>query len=335
MPIKADVGSGMDEPAGNGDMSSASGFPAENVSEEQDADVAGEQQRAPYILLHGFAQSSRSWADTADALHTRGHAVYAPDLMRAGSKGESEDLQSRPEVDEVPDFVGDILPDAQTAIDDAYKALRQAQGMDDLCCAVAELVCTVAQVHDHPPVLVGYSMGGRVALETLVRTDRALPLSGTVFESAGLGPRDDADRTALAKRSRQWLAKLQAEGVEAFVDWWESLPLFATQRLLEQDVRDRVRAERIGCGVDGLACMLAGTGQHLQSYADDSLAALQDAAARGIAVVYLAGEHDDRYCAIAEAIRASSPLVQVHIVDDAGHNIHLERLDAFIGSLPF
>lgn len=57
--------------------------------------------------------------------------------------------------------------------------------LDAVCDRVAAIVRLVAQV-DAAPVLVGYSMGGRIAAETVVRYPN-LPLAGLVLESAGSG----------------------------------------------------------------------------------------------------------------------------------------------------
>lgn len=72
--------------------------------------------------------------------------------------------------------------------------------LDAVCDRVAAIVRLVAQV-DAAPVLVGYSMGGRIAAETVVRYPN-LPLAGLVLESAGLGPADEAARGRLSRA--QW-----------------------------------------------------------------------------------------------------------------------------------
>ncbi|MDE8703767.1 alpha/beta hydrolase, partial [Adlercreutzia equolifaciens] len=90
------------------------------------------------------------------------------------------------------------------------------------CDRVAQVVRQVAGVEGAPGV-VGYSMGGRLAAEALVRHPD-LPLAALVLESAGVGPADEDVRAAMAQRNEGWAARMRAEGVEAFMDWSERLP---------------------------------------------------------------------------------------------------------------
>ncbi len=288
----------------------------------------------PFILLHGFAQSPRSWDDVAHVLRADGHATYVPGLMDANSDdGTLAEGLSWEEAQDVADEHQDAVEFGKEMIPQAYVRLSRAQCLADLCDATAELVSAVACAHQRPPVLVGYSMGGRIALETLVGFGQTLPLAGLVLESAALGPRDQVERTAFAERSQQWAARLQGGGIESFVDWWETLPLFETQQALAPDVRARVRADRVGCGVDKLVRMTKRAEQHRQSYAEESIAALNDACDHGLAVLYLTGANDMRYGDVADDLRQLSPQVDVRIISRAGHNIHLERPDAFIAAL--
>ena len=70
---------------------------------------------------------------------------------------------------------------------------------------------------------------------------RSPPMPPLVLESVGLGPADDNERAASARRDAANAARLRADGLAAFMEEWERLPLFATQRALPSDVRERVR----------------------------------------------------------------------------------------------
>ena len=184
---------------------------------------------APCILLHGFAQTPASWDAVAQRLQAAGHRTYAPDLYEC--KGDLK----LPSVEEVLEGTeaGEDGEDGEDVEGDANAknvsgAVRDPlTSLDAVCDRVAAIVRLVAQV-DAAPVLVGYSMGGRIAAETVVRYPN-LPLAGLVLESAGLGPADEAARAVLAERNGAWAQRLRDEGVAAFMDWWETLPLFASQ----------------------------------------------------------------------------------------------------------
>ena len=211
--------------------------------------------------------------------------------------------------------------------------------MGAVCANVARAVRCAAEEQGEPCVLVGYSMGGRIALETLVRygacptptptRSQELPLAALVLESAGLGPRDTSQRAAFAQRNRQWAREVREQGIEAFMDAWERLPLFESQRALGHEVRARVRAERMGCSADELICMLEECGQHHQTDERTSLVALREAARAGVRVAYFAGELDAKYAAVARCVTREIPQACVRVIPQAGHNVHLEQPQAF------
>lgn len=211
----------------------------------------------------------------------------------------------------------------RTFVPDLY---RQAdRSLPALCASVADTVQKVAAV-EGAPVLVGYSMGGRIAAETLGRHPD-LPLAALVLESAGLGPADEAARAALAERNTAWAGRLRNEGVEAFMDWWETLPLFATQRELPAETRAALRAERTSHDTEALAHSLEAWGAHRQATEAETLAALVKLRDRGIPVLYLAGSRDEKYAAVAARVRAAG--LPIAIVEGTGHNGHLEAPEAF------
>lgn len=198
---------------------------------------------------------------------------------------------------------------------------------EPVCDRVAAIVRLVAQA-DGAPVLVGYSMGGRIAAETVVRHPD-LPLAGLVLESAGLGPSDEAARATLAERNVAWARRLREEGVVAFMDWWETLPLFATQRDLPSEARAAIRAEREAHSAKLLARLLEAWGAHHQAAEAATLSAVSDLARQGVPVLYVAGALDEKYAAVAA--RAHAAGIPVVLVPNVGHNVHLESPSAFGG----
>ncbi len=95
-----------------------------------------------------------------------------------------------------------------------------------------------------------------------VRMPAAVPFSALVLESAGLGPADDAAREALRERNFAWAARVRDEGVSAFMDWWAGLPLFESQRNLDDDQRERLRAGRLANDAESLALSFEQAGAH-------------------------------------------------------------------------
>ncbi|MDE8701850.1 alpha/beta fold hydrolase [Adlercreutzia equolifaciens] len=258
-----------------------------------------------FVLLHGFAQTPASWDEVAAALQAAGHRTFVPDLFA---------------------WLGEEGRDAASPVCAGHEG---AAPLAAACDRVAQVVRQVAGV-EGAPVVVGYSMGGRLAAEALVRHPD-LPLAALVLESAGLGPADEDVRAAMAQRNEGWAARLRAEGVEAFMDWWERLPLFASQQALPAPVRAAVRAQRTAHEVEVLAQSFEAWGAQHQALEGETLAALRGLRERGVSVRYLAGSLDAKYAAVAERVRAAG--LPATVVPEAGHNIHLERPQAFAAAL--
>ncbi|MEC4174939.1 alpha/beta fold hydrolase [Adlercreutzia sp. R7] len=303
---------------------------------------------AAFVLLHGFAQTPRSWNTVARALQETGHHTYALDLYGAGLMGSSA-TWGEPAVGELGAPGGapasGIAPALATAFASGVAPVLEGEpslgtmpegtscgslaSLAAVCDRVAAIVQLVAAV-EGAPVLVGYSMGGRIVAETLVRHP-GLPLAAVLLEGAGLGPADEAGRAVLARRNRDWAARLRHGGVGAFMDWWETLPLFASQRTLPAEMRAAVRAERMVHTADELARSLEAWGAQHQAIEADTLVALQTLGERGVSALYLAGARDEKYAALAERVwQADLP---ASVVPEAGHNVHLEQPAAYLEAL--
>ena len=279
--------------------------------------------KPPYVLLHGFAQAPATWGEVARRLQAAGHRTYAPDLyegkgdLKLSSWEGAGESEKETEGGEGDTNAGGI----------AVAERDPLASLGAVCDRVAAIVRLVAQA-DGAPVLVGYSMGGRIAAETVVRHPN-LPLAGLVLESAGLGPSDEAARATLAERNATWARRLREEGAAAFMDWWETLPLFATQRDLSSEVRVAIRAEREAHSAELLARSLEAWGAHHQAAEAATLSAVSDLARQGVPVLYVAGVLDEKYAAVAA--RAHAAGVPVVLVPNVGHNVHLESPSAFGG----
>ena len=276
-----------------------------------------------FVLLHGFAQTPASWDAVVQRLQAAGHRTYVLDLYESkgdlkllGTEGALEDAEQGKGVE------GDA--GAEGALASACDPLAS---LGVVCDRVASIVRLVAQA-DGAPVLVGYSMGGRIAAETVVRHPD-LPLAGLVLESAGLGPADEAARVALAERNGAWAQRLREEGVAAFMDWWETLPLFASQLALPSEAHAAVRTERISRDAGPLARSLEAWGAHHQAAEEVTLSVLAELTNRNVPVLYLAGTLDEKYSAVAARVHAVG--VPVILVPNVGHNVHLESPSAFGG----
>lgn len=169
--------------------------------------------------------------------------------------------------------------------------------------------------------VLGYSMGGRIALRLALAAPQRV--RALIVESASPGIEDAAGRRARVAADERLAQRIEREGVEAFVDYWQSLPLWRSQAGLPAVVREALRAQRLGNDARGLAASLRAAGAGVDLPLGDRLGGLS------CPVRCVAGMLDDRYCDHARAIAAAVADGRAEIVPQAGHAVHLEQPDRF------
>ena len=118
--------------------------------------------------------------------------------------------------------------------------------------------------------------------------------------------------------------RLDREGIEPFIDFWQSISLWdSQQRTLTAEQRAALRRGRLAQDARGLAQSLRGMGTGAQAWVGDRLGAI------GVPTLLTAGTLDTKFAAIAAEMAQAIPDSTMQLIDDAGHAAHLERPDAF------
>ena len=239
----------------------------------------------PVIVLHGFTGCRESMAGVVDALAPRFRTI-AVDLV---GHGDSE----RPR-----------------------KIERYAMGD-----CVAQLARLLDVLDIRAAGFVGYSMGGRTALcFATAYPDRVRSL---VLIGASAGLVDPAARAARIASDEALADRIEREGLEAFVDAWMALPLFASQKRLGDEALAQARAQRLRNAPHALANSLRGMGSGAQAPQQSELA-------RILAPVCLAvGQEDAKFDEIARDLAERLPAATIERIADAGHAAHLENPASF------
>lgn len=162
--------------------------------------------------------------------------------------------------------------------------------------------------------LLGYSMGGRVALAWALNDPKVVRV---ILESSRPGIADDRARQERQVKDNQLARRLLTQPLLNFVNDWENLPLFATQRKLPAIVQDRVRQERLSQVPYGLAMslMMMGTGQQTNYWPQLS---------QICPGLLITGDADNKFQRIAMAMQTVAPQLQ-HQELSGGHCVHLEN----------
>lgn len=241
---------------------------------------------AALMLLHGFTGNGRSMAGVARGLAHEFETI-APDLP---GHGRSFDRAAGP----------------------AY----------DFDACVDDLVATLAATGHGSAHWLGYSMGARLALACAVRQPSCV--TSLVLLAGRAGIADPAECSARRLADQALAARIEARGVEAFVDEWLAQPLFATLQRFGPQFMARERAARLANDAHGLASSLRALGPAAQPPLFDALPGVH------VPVLLVAGALDVRFVAAAHELAGRLPCAEVSVIPDAGHAAHVEQPDAFI-----
>ena len=244
------------------------------------ADVRGDGE--PVLVLHGFTGSAAAMAPLTSLLEQ--WRVIVPDLVGHGRS-------------DVP------------ATSEAYTVAAMTNQLAGLLDELG---------HDAVNV-VGYSMGGRIALNMgCAAPERVRSL---VLIGATPGISDDAARAERCREDEDRARRAEAN-LQSFIDRWMANPLFAGQARLGPDYLAASRAQRLKASPLGLANSLRGGGT-------GSMPPLHDRLDQCVAPTCLvAGEHDSKFRAIAEEMAGSMPHAELSVITNSGHATHIEQQGA-------
>jgi 2-succinyl-6-hydroxy-2,4-cyclohexadiene-1-carboxylate synthase len=248
------------------------------------------------VLLHGFTGDTTTWDPVREGLRRWGQTV-ALDLIGHGRSPKPED-------------VADYTMDA----------------------CVAQVVAALDRHRVRTPWLVGYSMGGRVALSLAAR--HPARVAGLILESTSPGIEDAAARAARVTEDAALAEGILARGVPAFVTQWLDKPMFADQKALSAERREAQRAQRLRNSPAGLANSLRGMGTGSMPPVWTEFAAFKRP------VLILAGRIDTKFADTARVMQERLPHARMHIFANSGHTPHVtepeswvDQVDAFFQAL--
>lgn len=233
------------------------------------------------VFLHGFTGSSKTWEPIIKQLPTSIRCI-AVDLLGHG-KTESPQQSER------------------------YQMREQ----------VLDLHALLNSLHITDFTLVGYSMGGRIALAyALTYPEHVKRL---VLESASPGIESVDEQQIRIKADESLANKIAQEGLDAFIDFWQDIPLFQSQKNLPVIKRQAIRQERLQQSSVGLVNSLKGMGTGRQPSYWSQLGNLN------MPVIFITGEFDQKFHMIAQQMTKSIARNQHIEVLGVGHAIHVEN----------
>ena len=176
-----------------------------------------------------------------------------------------------------------------------------------------------ALIASHPGKhhLCGYSLGARLALALMV--EYPWLFSGASLIGVHPGLQSDELRHARLVQDAELAVLLRTRGIEHFVDVWEGMSLFQSQRSLDKDIRMAQREVRLCHDARGLAQALdaVGLGQ-MPDYRKAARCLSQP-------ITLMTGQLDTKFSAFAEQMQNEGDHRRWISVPEAGHNVVLEK----------
>jgi 2-succinyl-6-hydroxy-2,4-cyclohexadiene-1-carboxylate synthase len=248
-----------------------------NSAAKRLSDEASPAEKSPcaIVFLHGFLGAGADWREIAKAVATAKMPCYTPDLPGHGLPAAN-------------------LPE-QTNFTSINAWLKR-------------------YLHQHRIkryILVGYSLGGRIALYHAAQQPEGL--CGLILESCHPGLTDEQSRRERFSADLNWSKRFAREPIDSVLDQWYQQPVFAS---LDPQQRLAMVARRSHAWGNNLAVMLSGLSLAKQP---DLNPWLQQAP---LPIHYLCGSHDEKFVAIGRDLAAQCPSLTLHCINDAGHNTH-------------
>jgi 2-succinyl-6-hydroxy-2,4-cyclohexadiene-1-carboxylate synthase len=239
----------------------------------------------PLILLHGFTGDSSTWNPFCKNWGNHSRLIMI-DIIGHGKTESPLDLNR-------------------------YHILSVANDLDSL----------MDQLGIEKADVLGYSMGGRLALTFAVRYPHRV--RKLILESSSPGLALEEERQERRIQDEKLAAFILEKGVESFISYWENIPLFQSQQTLPKSIRDRLREQRLKNSKTGLANSLIGMGTGAQPSWWDELEKLPHE------ILLLTGSLDKKFCEIAKKMKRKIKHCRWTNIEGCGHTIHVEEPEIF------
>lgn len=213
-----------------------------------------------------------------------------------------------------------ILDCSSSVLDLPGHGARPLQTTQDI---FEQLVHAVRDELKQPSIMVGYSLGGRVALHAALRTESTVSMRGLIVEGANPGIDDVSQRSERARLDAQRAEEIERDGLTAFLDRWYRLPLFGFE---EDDEAARMKLVNKRAAHQDPSSIA----RILREASPGRVPSLWPVLSKlSLPLAFIHGSKDKRYADIGERLRVTCPHARVHSIANAGHNAHDENPEAF------
>lgn len=240
------------------------------------------QSGIPVIFLHGLLGSQQDWQSILP--HLQNFPKIRPLTIDLPFHGLSEQISCN-------DFA-----ELRTRLHTTFKTIIGSQ----------------------PFYLVGYSLGGRAALDYLLNIDNP-NLVGTILEGTNIGLKSETERQIRLQNDQKWANRFRREEIKEVLKDWYRQPVFAD---LTEKERSRYIEQRKHNRGEFIAQMLEATSLAKQpNYAGQLKQTDKN-------IIFFIGEQDQKFRQMAE-----NNQLPTQIIPNAGHNVHQANPTGFTEAL--
>lgn len=243
---------------------------------------------SPYpilLMLHGFMGAAGSFSHLADELGRFCNPVLI-DMIGHGSTDAPDDPER-------------------------YQLDQQLEDLSEL----------ISSRHFSPCYMLGYSMGGRLALRFAL--DHPAQISGLILESTTYGIEN-----AVEQKERRHLDNKRAESIvrdfRTFVEDWNKMPILRNKAHENDYLFESNEQLQRNQKPAGIANSLIGFGTGTMDSVKQRLPELN------VPTLLIAGQKDKKYTDLALEMHGLLPASQVRVHPKAGHRVHLDQPDWYL-----
>ncbi|PMJ90875.1 2-succinyl-6-hydroxy-2,4-cyclohexadiene-1-carboxylate synthase [Vibrio sp. 10N.261.55.A7] len=187
--------------------------------------------------------------------------------------------------------------------------------LDECCSYITETLTQILEPNQ-PIYLIGYSLGGRVAMHGVARNlFQKLNLQGLVIEGGNFGLKTAQEKRERLINDENWANRFIHEPIEQVLFNWYQQSVFSSLNDEQRQLLVSKRSDNLG---PSIAHMLLATSLAKQEYLREVLIEAS------LPIHYVCGGKDNKFSTMAKESGLS-----FSVVSGAGHNVHQECPNEF------
>lgn len=260
-----------------------------NIKLDVNSIIKDENSNDFILMLHGFTGSKDDWQFVSDHLIKKFNVIIL-DLIGHGRSPSPEEL-------------------------DFYK--------------IDSILKQILQIKEHYNLksfsLLGYSMGGRIAINFALKFPHLI--DNLILESTTAGIENENQKKEREKSDLELAEFIENNSIEIFIDYWMNLDIFNTQRRFSNEKINEIRNKKLDNNNLGLANSLRGFSTGVMQPVYNQLKNFEKR------TLLITGDLDSKYTELNQKILSLLSNAEHKIIKNAGHNVHLEEPKEFINTV--